>query len=227
MGMTEMIALSMGAAWASGINLYATVGMLGIMSATGNMDLPPDLQVLANPIVIIAACLMYVVEFFADKIPGVDTTWDTLHTFIRIPAGALLAAGAIGEVGPAAEVAALILGGGMAGASHGFKAGSRVLINASPEPFTNWTASTAEDVCVFGGLWVALSHPLVFIGLIGIFILLAIWLLPKLWRGIRALFRRIGQLFSGRKPEEPPASGSDAKLETGATDDAAPKSTGD
>lgn len=227
MGMTEMIALSMGAAWASGINLYATVAMLGIMGATGNMDLPPDLEVLSNPLVIGAACLMYVVEFFADKIPGVDTTWDVLHTFIRIPAGALLAAGAIGEVGPAAEVAALILGGGMAGVSHGVKAGSRVLINASPEPFTNWTASTAEDVCVFGGLWVALSHPLVFIGLVGVFILLAIWLLPKLWRGIRALLRRIGQLFGRRKPDEqPPASETPSQMEAKAEDDAAPKPQG-
>ena len=142
MGTTELIALSMGMAWASGVNLYATLGVLGIMGATGNMDLPPDLAILTSPMVIVAACAMYVIEFFADKIPGVDTIWDTLHTFIRIPAGAMLAAGALGDVGPAAEMTALILGGGMAGVSHGVKAGSRVLINASPEPFTNWAAST-------------------------------------------------------------------------------------
>lgn len=203
MGTTELIALSMGMAWASGINLYATLGMLGIMGATGNMDLPPDLAILTNPMVIVAACAMYVIEFFADKIPGVDTVWDTLHTFIRIPAGAILAAGALGEIGPAAEMTALILGGGLAGVSHGVKAGSRVLINASPEPFTNWAASAGEDAAVFGGLWVAISHPLVFLALLGVFVLLAIWLLPKLWRGIKFLFAKLRQLFGGPRAEPP------------------------
>jgi hypothetical protein len=206
MGMTELIALSMGMAWASGVNLYATLGVLGIMGATGNIDLPPDLEILTNPIVIVAACAMYVIEFFADKIPGVDTVWDTLHTFVRIPAGAMLAAGAVGEVGPAAELAALILGGGLAGASHGVKAGSRVLINSSPEPFTNWGASISEDVAVLGGLWAALYHPVVFLVLLGIFILLAIWLLPKLWRAIKFLFGKLRQLFGGPKVENPMAA---------------------
>lgn len=140
MGIAELIALSMGMAWASGINLYATLAVLGIMGATGNMMLPPELQVVAHPAVIGAACLMYVIEFFADKIPGVDTGWDTIHAFIRIPAGAL------GDISPAAQVAALIIGGGISATSHGVKAGSRVLINASPEPFSNWAASTTEDV---------------------------------------------------------------------------------
>lgn len=206
MGTTELIALSMGMAWASGINLYATLGVLGIMGATGNIDLPPDLEILTNPIVIFAACAMYVVEFFADKIPGVDTAWDTLHTFVRIPAGAMLAAGALGDVSPAAEMAALILGGGLAGASHGVKAGSRVLINTSPEPFTNWAASITEDVAVLGGLWAALYHPVVFLVLLGVFILLAIWLLPKLWRAIKFLFAKLRQLFGGAKAEFPIAA---------------------
>jgi len=204
--MTEVIALSMGMAWASGINLYATLGVLGIMGATGNIDLPPDLEILTNPIVIFAACAMYVVEFFADKIPGVDTMWDTLHTFVRIPAGAMLAAGALGNVSPAAVFAALILGGGLAGASHTVKAGSRVLINSSPEPFTNWGASISEDVAVLGGLWAALYHPVVFLVLLAVFIVLAIWLLPKLWRAIKYLFGKLRQLFGGPKVENPLAA---------------------
>lgn len=189
----------MGVAWASGVNLYATLAVLGIMGATGHMALPPDLQVVASPAVIAAACFMYVVEFFADKVPGVDTGWDALHTFIRIPAGAVLAAGALGDVSPAAQVAALIIGGGISATSHGVKAGTRVLINASPEPFSNWAASTTEDAAVVGGLLTALYHPLVFLGLFALFVVLAIWLVPKLWRGIRELFRRLGRAFSGRK----------------------------
>ena len=134
MGIAETIALSMGIAWASGINLYAAIVMLGLLGTTGNIDLPPDLLILQNPLVIAAAGFMYAVEFCADKVPGVDTGWDTLHTFIRIPAGAVLAAGAVGDVGAGAQVAALIIGGGLAGATHATKAGSRALINTSPSP---------------------------------------------------------------------------------------------
>ncbi|MGR9114505.1 MAG: DUF4126 domain-containing protein, partial [Gammaproteobacteria bacterium] len=119
------LALTMGLAWASGINLYATLLTLGYLANTGNIDLPPDLQIVANPLVMTAAGLMYAIEFFADKVPGVDTGWDTLHTFIRIPAGAMLAAGAVGDLNPAVEVAAAIIGGGMAAGSHATKAGSR------------------------------------------------------------------------------------------------------
>lgn len=197
----EIIALSMGAAWASGINLYAAVAMLGFMGASGNIDLPPDLEILENPLVIGAAGLMYVVEFFADKIPGVDSTWDTIHTFIRIPAGAALAAGAVGDISPAMELAAAFAGGTLAATTHATKAGGRLLINTSPEPVTNWTASIAEDVAVFAGLWAALMHPWVFVGLLVLFIILMIWLLPRLWRLIKSLFRRIGRLFGGGKDE--------------------------
>lgn len=189
------LTLVMGASWASGLNLYATLAVLGISAATGNAHLPPDLQVLSNPLVIGAACIMYVVEFIADKIPGLDTGWDGVHTFIRIPAGALLAAGAVGEVTPALQIAAGILGGGIAGVSHATKAGGRVIINASPEPFSNWTASLVEDLAVIGGLWTALHYPFVFIGLFVLFILLVIWLLPKIARGIARVFRFIGRLF--------------------------------
>ncbi|MEM7017965.1 MAG: DUF4126 domain-containing protein [Pseudomonadota bacterium] len=203
MEIVQLVSLTMGSAWASGINLYAAVFMLGMMGITGSMDLPPGLEVLQNPLVIGAAGIMYAVEFFADKIPGVDTAWDSIHTFVRIPAGAILAAGAMSELGPAAEFAALLLGGGLAAGSHATKAGSRVMINTSPEPFSNWAASISEDVAVIGGLWTALTYPWVFLCLLGLFILLMIWLLPKIWRGVKAVFRAVGRLFGmGSKEEE-------------------------
>lgn len=200
---TRIIALSMGAAWAAGINLYAAIATLGILSVTGNMTLPPDLQVLANPLVIGAACLMFAVEFIADKMPGVDTGWDTIHTFIRIPAGALLAAGAVGELNPAVSLAAALLGGTLAAGTHGMKAGSRLLINTSPEPLTNWSASIVEDIMVIGGIWAAVNHPWVFLVLLAIFILLMIWLLPKVWRGIKLLATKIKQLLTPRQAAPP------------------------
>ena len=193
--LSETLALSMGAAWGSGINLYATVLMLGYLVHTGNIDLPPDLMILANPLVMGAAGLMYSVEFFADKIPGVDTGWDTLHTFIRIPAGAMLAAGAIGDISPAVEISAALVGGGLAASTHATKAGSRVLINTSPEPFTNWTASIAEDIAVFVGIWASIQHPTFFVFALIVFILVMVWALPKLWKGIKRVFKFLGRLF--------------------------------
>jgi len=192
----QLIALSMGVAWASGINLYAAILTLGIAGATGNIELPPGLQVLSDPMVIGAAGLMYGVEFFADKIPGVDTGWDMIHTFVRVPAGVLLAAGSVGDLSSAAGITAGILGGGMALTTHSAKAGTRALINTSPEPFSNWTASILEDIAVFSGLWMALNQPLLFIILLIVFILLMIWLLPKLWRGIKTVFAALKRFFS-------------------------------
>lgn len=199
MDTVHTISIMLGASWAAGINLYATVLALGWMGATGQVDLPPDLQILTNPLVLVAAGLMYAIEFFADKVPGVDSAWDTLHTFIRIPAGAVLAAGAAQglDVGPAAEFAALLVGGTLATASHATKAGTRALINTSPEPFTNWTASVAEDISVFAGMWAALHHPWLFIALLVIFILVVVWLLPKIWRTLKRLFAAIGRMLGG------------------------------
>lgn len=196
------LALTMGASWASGINLYAALLILGIGGATGNIDLPADLQVLSDPMVILAAGAMYLVEFFVDKTPGVDTGWDTLHTLVRIPAGAMLAAGAVGDVSPALEIAAGIMGGSLATVSHATKAGTRAVINTSPEPFTNWGASLLEDVAVIAGLWTALTHPLIFLCLLVLFIVFAIWLLPKLWQAIKAIARAIGRFF-GLVDKEP------------------------
>ena len=199
---SQTLALSVGVAWASGINLYATLLMLGILAQTGNIQLPPDLQVLADPMVIGAAGLMYMVEFFADKTPGVDTGWDAIHTFIRIPAGAVLAAGAIGELAPAAELAAAIAGGTLAGATHATKAGSRVLINTSPEPFSNWAASVSEDLAVVAGLWTSLHYPWLFLALLATFVILMIWLLPKLWRGVKTVFGWLGRLLGRQTPQD-------------------------
>ncbi|MBU2478620.1 MAG: DUF4126 domain-containing protein [Gammaproteobacteria bacterium] len=197
------IALTMGVAWASGINLYAAVFMLGYLGMTGNIQLPPDLVILSDPLVLAAAGFMYCAEFFADKTPGVDTGWDAIHTFIRIPAGAILAAGAVGDVSQAAQLAAGLLGGTLAAGSHITKAGSRVMINTSPEPFSNWVASITEDIAVFSGLWAALHYPVVFLILLALFIIMMIWLLPKLWRGLRKVFNFIARLFGGGHPETP------------------------
>lgn len=190
------ISLTMGAAWASGINLYATIAVLGILGATGNVELPSQLLVLQSPLVIGCATLMYLVEFFADKTPGVDTGWDTIHTFIRIPAGVILAASVVGDVSPALVVAAGILGGALSATSHLVKAGSRVMINTSPEPFSNWTASLFEDFLVIGGLFAALHYPLLFLLFLVAFLLLAVWLIPRLWRAIRFLWRKMRSVFS-------------------------------
>lgn len=198
------IALSMGAAWASGINLYLALLVLGLGGASGNIALPAELTVLQDPMVIGAAGLMYFIEFFTDKMPGVDSGWDALHTFIRLPAGALLAASSVGEVTPALEITAGILGGGMAAATHATKAGTRLMINTSPEPFTNWTASVGEDVAVVGGLWGALHYPEAFLIFLAVFLIAMIFLLPKIWRGVKLIFRKLGELLGLVKPQMQP-----------------------
>ncbi len=222
----QIVVLGMGAAWASGINLYAAVFMLGYLGATGHITLPPELQILSDPLVLIAAGFMYCVEFFADKTPGVDTGWDAIHSFIRIPAGAALAAGAVAEIGPAAEIAALLIGGGLAATTHATKAGSRVLINTSPEPFSNWGASIAEDLTVIGGLWVALNHPWLFLAALAGFIILMVWLLPKLWRGIKAVVSRIARFFGGGKQASPEAQTTETKRLEAKPSDSKPPADG-
>ncbi len=189
----QTIALTLGVAWASGINLYAAVMVLGLGGAFGYIALPAELAVVQDPLVIGAAAFMYCVEFMADKTPGVDSAWDSLHTFIRIPAGALLAAGAVGPVDPAIGIAAGLVGGSLTAATHATKAGSRVLINTSPEPFSNFAASVAEDLAVFAGLWAALSHPVLFLAALAVFLVLLCFLLPKILHGALAVFRRLGR----------------------------------
>ncbi len=189
------IALTMGVSWASGVNLYAALLVLGVGGLTGNITLPTELVFLQDPLVIGAAGIMYFIEFFADKIPGIDTAWDSIHTFIRIPAGAMLAAGAVGDITPVLEITAGILGGGIAATSHAAKSGTRLLINTSPEPCTNWSASISEDFLVIAGLWTALNHPVIFLILFIIFICFSIWLLPRLWYLIKIVLLKIGRFL--------------------------------
>jgi hypothetical protein len=200
----QQISTALGASWASGINLYATILTMGILHSTGVIVLPTGLEFLANPMVLGAAGVMFCVEFFVDKIPGVDSAWDSLHTFIRIPAGVVMAYGAVEGMGPVVEFSSALIGGTLATATHVTKAGTRVMINTSPEPVTNWTASFIEDFAVIGGLWVALTHPWLFLCLLGLFILFMIWLLPKVWHGIRKVF---GFLFREAPPEPESESG--------------------
>lgn len=202
------LALTLGVGWASGINLYASILTLGLAQALGYVSLPPELALLSNPLVLAAAGCMYLVEFFVDKVPGVDSGWDLLHTFIRIPAGALLAAGAASgmQINEALQLAAAILGGGLSAGSHFTKAGSRLLINTSPEPVSNWLASISEDIAVVGGLWAALVHPWVFLAFLALFLVLLAWALPRLWRALGTLFSKLGRLF-GMGGSRPPAGG--------------------
>jgi len=210
MGTIETLSLAMGTAWTSGINLYATVAALGIANLAQLIQLPPNLQVLSHPAVIGVACTMYVIEFFADKVPYVDSGWDVLHTFIRVPAGAILAARTLGDMNPALELAALLAGGSIALAAHGMKATTRLAINASPEPFSNWAASVAEDLTVLGSIWMIFNHPIVMIILVVSFLTLMVWLLPKLFRLAKRGFQALRNKIRGVKPVQPAPTGSSA-----------------
>ncbi len=190
MDLLQSVALAGGLAWGSGMRLYAVLFAAGLLSHLGYLDLPVALQVLENPLVMGTAGLMLAIEFFADKFPAIDSLWDAVHTFIRIPAGAVLAALAMGDHDPAVMVTAGLLGGTLAAGTHVAKAGSRALINASPEPFSNIAASFGEDTLMAGGLFAAIFHPAVFLALLAVFIVLLVWLLPKVFRGIRLVFRR-------------------------------------
>lgn len=184
------LGLALGAAFTAGINLYATVAVLGLAAQAGAIQLPPDLQILAHPAVIAIALVLYVVEFVADKTPYLDSAWDAVHTFIRVPAGAILAARAIGPVSPPLELAAVLAGGGVSFASHAAKASTRLAINASPEPVSNWIASLAEDVTALLAIWMIFNHPLLMLGFVAVFVAAVVWMAPKVWRGLRRLFRR-------------------------------------
>jgi hypothetical protein len=185
------LALITGLGWTSGLRFYAVLFALGAMQRYGLYTLPASLELLAHPWVFAVSGLLFVTEFFADKIPGVDTVWDAIHTFIRIPGGALLAAAAVVDSDPGLALAAGLLGGTIAAGAHFTKAGSRALINLSPEPFSNWTASLTEDTLALAALWTMLKYPLLFLGLLVLFLLTALWLLPRLWRGIRRVFANL------------------------------------
>ena len=189
--MLHSVALASLLAWASGMRLYLVIFALGLAGYFDYYDLPAGLEVLQHPWVIGAAGFMVVMEFVADKVPAIDSAWDAIHTFIRIPAGALLAAGATGDTLTPLTLAAGLLGGTITAGTHFTKAGGRAVINTSPEPFSNWGASITEDLLVMSGIWLALAHPVVFLLLLALFLLMLVWLAPKVWRGVRAIFRRI------------------------------------
>ena len=204
----QTLALAGLLAWASGLRLYLVVFILGLAAHFQYIELPPGLHVLAHPYVIGAAGFLLVAEFLADKVPGLDTVWDAVHTFIRIPAGALLAAGATGDDVSAFTVAAGLLGGAITAGTHLAKAGSRAALNTSPEPFTNWGASLTEDAMVVGGTWLAFAHPALFIALVAVFLVIVAWLLPKIWRFLRTVFAFLtrGSAARPRTPSSPTSS---------------------
>lgn len=168
-----------------------TLFIAGWFGRNGWIDLPPALEVLESPWVLALTGALLIIEFLADKVPGIDSLWDAVQTFIRIPAGALLGAAALGQMDPAWTMMAAILGGTFAAGAHATKAGSRAMINTSPEPFSNWAASLSEDAAVMAGLWAAFFHPWLLFIFLAVFFLLALWLLPKLWRGMRWIFRKL------------------------------------
>jgi len=188
------LALAGGLSWASGLRLYLTVFVVGLLAKFGYIHLPATLNILSNPIILGVAGVLCVVEFLADKIPYVDSAWDSIQTFIRIPAGALLAMGAINTSDPMIATAAALLGGSLTGATHATKAGSRALINTSPEPVSNVAASFSEEGMLVTGGWLVFAHPAVFIGLLCGFIVMMFWLLPKLWLGIKSVLSHIGKI---------------------------------
>jgi len=189
--MLQSVALASLLAWASGLRLYLVVFAVGLAGYYDYVTLPSGLEVLKHPWVIGAAGVMVAMEFLADKVPYLDSIWDAVHTFIRIPAGALLAAGATGDTMNALTVAAGLIGGTITAGTHFAKAGGRAVINSSPEPVSNWGASFSEDALVISGIWLAFAHPAVFLGLMVLFLLLLAWLIPKVWRGIKWMLQRL------------------------------------
>src|SRR4051812_26558471 len=183
------LGVAMGSAWLSGISLYATVATLGLLERFGLVHLPGELGVLGNVWVIGVAAGMYVIEFIADKIPAVDSIWDAVHTFIRIPAGAVLAAAAFSHADPAVRIIALLVGGGVAFSSHGTKAAVRATANLSPEPFSNVALSLAEDAVAVASSFLIAWFPVVMLGIVVFFLVAFFWLTPKI---LRIMKRRFG-----------------------------------
>lgn len=192
------LGLGAGSAWLSGFNLYATVLTLGLLARFGLVQLPGDLEFVSREWVIVAAAVLYLIEFLADKIPIVDSVWDAIHTFIRVPAGAVLAASAFAHFSPAVRVAALLAGGTLALSSHGTKASVRMAANTSPEPFSNILLSLGEDIFTIGLAALAAFHPIVILGIVILFVVLLIWLGPKVFRAIRRMLAETRALIGVR-----------------------------
>jgi hypothetical protein len=191
------LSLALGSAWTSGINLYATVSVLGLLQRFGGVKLPGGLDVLDNWWIIGIAGFLYLVEFFADKIPYVDNVWDVVHTFIRVPAGVIVAYAATSELDPTIYIPAALIGGGLAFGSHGTKAAVRLGANVSPEPVSNWVLSVVEDIIAFVGTILAVFAPVVIAIVLVIFAIFFLWFFPKVVRGLRRMFRSASAFFNG------------------------------
>ena len=191
MDMLPNVALAGGLAWASGIRLYATIFLAGMLGRFGYVHLPDGLQPMTDTWVLVVSGVLMLCDFVADKVPAFDSAWDAVHTFIRIPIGTLLAWGVFKDSGAGAQMAAALLGGALVTGTHLAKAGTRALINTSPEPFSNWGASVSEDISWLGGLYLMWQHPLVMLILLGVFVLLMCWMLPRIVRGLRAWRQRL------------------------------------
>ena len=205
----QLIALAAALGWASGIRLYAVLFVVGAVGYAGWYELPQHLQILSHPMVLAASGFMVLAEFFADKIPGFDSVWDVVHTLVRIPAGAARAAAVFGDSPPAWTLAAAIVGGTLAAGSHFTKAGTRMVINSSPEPVSNWVASFGEDLLAGTLIYLALAHPLAALVVVAVLVAMSLWLLPKLWRFVRAIIERIGRAVAGTGGGSTPGNRSD------------------
>jgi hypothetical protein len=199
----QLVALAGALGWASGVRLYLVVLLTGLAGYLGWVNLPQGLQLLSNPVVLGASGFMVFVEFFADKIPGLDSLWDVVHSVIRIPAGAALAAATFGADSGAMSLVAALVGGTLAATSFTAKATTRAALNTSPEPFTNVGASLVEDSLVPAGLWLSLAHPVVFLVALVAVLIFSIWMIRICWRFLRQLFVRVAKIFSG-KPDPGP-----------------------
>ena len=196
MGFITTLAIAMGSSWVSGINLYAAVATLGLLSRFAHLKLPGELDVLTNWWVIGVALFLFVVEFVADKIQLVDSAWDVIHTFIRIPAGAVLAATAFGDFDRSVQVIAFLLGGGLALTSHGTKAAARALINTSPEPVSNIVVSLAEDVLAIVTIALAVFVPVLVFVVIAVGLVISFWILPRVLRFFRRVAEKVRGVFN-------------------------------
>lgn len=194
----QLLALAAALGWASGFRLYAAVFLTGLAGFLGWITLPPGLQLLQHPAVLAASGLMLFAEFFADKIPFVDSAWDAIHTLIRIPAGAALAAGALGADGQAMTLIGALLGGGLAATSHAAKMTTRAAVNTSPEPFSNLLVSFGEDALVVFMLWLSAAHPVLFAVALLVSLVLALVLLVVLVGFLRTVLRGLREFFRGR-----------------------------
>ena len=201
MNLISTLAMAMGSSWVSGIRLYATVATLGLLGRFAHLRLPGELEVLTNGWVIGIATALFVIEFFADKIPYLDSTWDVVHTFIRIPAGAVLAAAAFGDFDRRVQVVALLFGGGLALSAHGTKAIARAGVNLSPEPFSNIVVSLVEDAVAVVSIMLAIFLPIALIVLVTGFVVLSLFLLPKIIRLMRGGFGRVRRATERHFPQ--------------------------